>query len=165
MHFQKAIAIDPEYCAALNELGTVYLRVSRVDLAIQQFKEAVAAGPHRAGPYSNLAIAYPRQSLYDDAERSARRAIDLDRGNAHSHLVLGIALVLQKKFTVEAEKSLRRAAPDFPLAEFWLGVGQIARGDIPSAKDQLKAYLARGPRAGADLAKSLMEQMAAVANE
>jgi tetratricopeptide (TPR) repeat protein len=35
--FQKAIAIDPDFCEALNDLGKSYLEIDQLDLAIEQF--------------------------------------------------------------------------------------------------------------------------------
>ena len=64
------------------------------------FQKAIAVDPHRAKPYSNLALAYLRKDQYrGDAERAARYALDLDRTGAYGHLTLGMSLVLQEKFT------------------------------------------------------------------
>jgi tetratricopeptide (TPR) repeat protein len=112
--FRKAIAIDPEFCAALNDLGASYLETDQIDLAIEQFNKAVAIDPHAPKPYANLAIAYLGMGEYADAERAARRVIDLDRAGTHGHLALGVSLVLQNKYT-----PLRRAVN--------YRVGQIAR--------------------------------------
>ena len=162
-HYKKAIAIDPEFCAAINNLGSAYLRVNGTDLAIEQFNKAIAVDPHAAMPYSNLAIAYLRQDKYSDAERTARRALDLNRAGVHSRLVLGISLVLQKKFTAEAEQSLTRAASDYPRANFWLAVGHLLRGDIATAKDYLKMCLASGEKTSMNKAKALLQDLDLVA--
>jgi tetratricopeptide (TPR) repeat protein len=84
-YYQKAIAIDPEFCAALNDLGTAYLQTDQLDLAIEQFNKAIVVDAHAAKPNSDLAIAYLRQDRYANAERAARRALDLDRVSTHGH--------------------------------------------------------------------------------
>ena len=99
------------------------------------------------------------QDQYSDAERTARRALNLDRTGTHDRLVLGVSLVLQKKFTAEAEHSLRSAAADFPHANFWLATGLLLRGDVASAKDQIKMYLASGEKTGMDRAKALSQEL------
>lgn len=162
-YYKKAIAIDPEFSAAINNLGSIYLRVNGTDLAIEQFNKAIAVDPHAATPYSNLAIAYLRQDQYSDAERTARQAVDLNRASLHSRLVLGISLVLQKKFTAEAEQNLTRAASDYPRANFWLAVGHLLREDIATAKDHLKTCLASGEKTSMDKAKSLLQELDMVA--
>jgi tetratricopeptide (TPR) repeat protein len=162
-YYKKAIAIDPGFSTAINNLGSTYLRVNGTDLAIEQFNKAIAVDPHAATPYSNLAIAYLRQDQYSDAERTARRALDLNRAGVHSRLVLGISLVLQKKFTAEAEQNLTRAASDYPRANVWLAVGHLLRGDIATAKDHLKMCLASGEKTSMDKAKALLKELDMVA--
>jgi len=129
------------------------------EAAIKYFKKAIAVDPHAAVAYFNLAIAYLRQDQYSDAERTARRALDLDRAGTHGRLVLGVSLVMQKKFTAEAEQSLRKAAADFPRGNLWLAMVLFVRGDISTAKDHLKIYLASGEKVGTDMAKALLQQL------
>jgi tetratricopeptide (TPR) repeat protein len=159
VYFQKAIAIDPEFSAAFNDLGTTYLQTDQLDLAIEQFNKAIAADPYGATPYSNLPLAYLRTEQYNDAERAARRALELDRTGTHGHLTLGMSLVLQAKFTAEMERSLEKAALDYPSANFWLGIGLLTKGDIDNAKVRLTVYLARGEKLGREMARSLMQQL------
>jgi len=161
-HLETAIAIDPDFSAALNDLGTSYIMLRRVDSAIEQLTKAIAVDPHAAMPHSNLALAYLQKHQYAEAERLARRAVALDQTWAHGMLILGISLVLDGKFTTEAELSLTIAADQFALANFWLAVGRFAKGDFPAAKDRLRAYLACGDKRDIDLfaaAKSLLERL------
>src|SRR5262249_40601542 len=144
--------IDPEFCAARNNLGATYLHLKRIGLAIEQFNKAVAVDPHLATPYSYLAAAYLMQEKFADAERAARQEVDLDRAGTTGRLMLGLSLVLQKKFTLEAERSLKKAATDFPQASLLLAPVLAAGGQIEFAKDQLQRYLASGDRSGAGLA-------------
>ena len=67
--FQKAIAIDPDFCEALNDLGKSYLEIDQLDLAIEQFKRASVVDSHAAGPQSNLAVALLRDNQYAEAGR------------------------------------------------------------------------------------------------
>ena len=164
-YFRKAIAVDPEFCAAFNGLGTVYLRWNKLELAVEQFNNAIFVDPHAATPYSNLALAYIMQTYYADAERAARRAIDLNRTAAHGLLMLGVSLVLQGKFTPEADRALTRAADDFPEAKVWRAVWLVGRGDLASARDQLKAYIAHTGEAGAHIATALLQRLESAASD
>lgn len=161
-HLEKAIQIDPEFCAARNDLGANYLFTNHVDLAIEQFNKTIAVDPHAARPYSNLAVAFLMQNRLGDAERAARQEMDLDRAGTRGRLALGISLVLQKKFTPEAEQSLRRAAVDFPQARLMLARVLAAHGKIESARAQLQRYLASGERSSVEVAKDWMRQLDAV---
>jgi Flp pilus assembly protein TadD len=161
-HLQKAIQIDPEFCAARNDLGANYLFTHHVDLAIEQFNKTIAIDPHAAMPYSNLAVAFLMQNRLADAERAARQEVNLDRGGTRGRLMLGISLVLQQKFTPEAEQSLRKAAADFPQASLMLARVLAAHGEIESARAQLQRYLTSGERSGVEIAKDWMRQLIAV---
>jgi tetratricopeptide (TPR) repeat protein len=158
-HFQNAVFVDPEFSAALNDLGTTYLQLSKIDLAIQQFSKAIVVDLRAALPCSNLAIAYLRQKQYRDAERTARRAVDLDRAGTHSLLVLGVALVLENRFTGEAERILTKASVEFNFAHFWLGLGLIQKGNIAGGRDELKAYLARADGHGLEIANHVLHRL------
>jgi tetratricopeptide (TPR) repeat protein len=158
-YFKKAIAVDPEFCAAINDLGTTYLRLDRTDLAVEQFQQAIAVDPHAAEPHSNMALGYLMQNEYADAQRAARRAIDLDRGGAHGPLVLGVSLVLEGKFTAEAERSLTRAAADYEVAKLWRAVWLLGIGEIVDARDQLRTYIAQGEKPGVKFATELLQQL------
>jgi tetratricopeptide (TPR) repeat protein len=125
--FKKAIVIDPEFSDAINALGTMYLHQGYIGPAIEEFTRAIAVDPHAPAAYYNLAIAYLRQGRYIDGERAARRVVDLDRVGIHGPLVLGISLVLQKKFTAEAEENLRRVVSDFAPATLWLAMIRFVR--------------------------------------
>src|SRR4051795_4941945 len=100
-HFQNAISLDPEFSAAINDLGITYLELDKTDLAIEQFSRAIIVDPRAVLPCSNLAIAYLRQTRYREAERTARRAVDIDRASTHGPLVLGVSMVLGDRFNGE----------------------------------------------------------------
>jgi tetratricopeptide (TPR) repeat protein len=164
-YFKKAITLDSEFCEAINSLGVTYLRLNSVELATEQFTSALVIDPHALAPYSNLALAYLRQGRFTDGERTARRAVDVGRGDAYSHLILGIALVLQGHFTAAARRSLTRASGEYALGNFWLAVGLMETGDFASAKDQLKIYLANAPTVGTEIARTLMQEIESIAQE
>ena len=156
--FKKAVVIDPEFSSAITVLGTLYLHQGNIAPAIEEFAKAIAVDPHAPAPYYNLAIVYLRQGRYSDGERAARRVVDLDRVGTHGPLILGISLVLQKKFTAEAEENLRRAVSDFAPATLWLAMVRFERGDIADARSQLETYLRTGEKSGVAIAKGLMQQ-------
>jgi tetratricopeptide (TPR) repeat protein len=158
-HYQKAIAADPEFLAAINNLGVTYFDLNRVDVAIEQFTKAIAVDPHAAAPQINLALVHFRQGRFADAERAARRAVDLDHVNRYAQLVLGVSTIMKGNFTAEAERSLTQAAPEYTIAKVWLAIGLSARGDLANARDHLRAYLAKTGPAGSDFAIDLLQEI------
>jgi Flp pilus assembly protein TadD len=158
-YFNKAIATDPEYCSALNDLGAAYFRLGKWDPAVEQFTKAIAVDPHAAMPRMNLATAYIRQGLFADAERTARYAITLDRVGSYGRVLLGAALVLQGRFTEEAERSLSNASGEYVVAKLFLAVGQIGRGDVARAADLLRTYISQAHITGSNFATRLLRQL------
>jgi tetratricopeptide (TPR) repeat protein len=158
-HYQKAIAADPEFLAAINNLGITYLDLNRVDVAIEQFTKAIAMDPHSAPPHVNLAIAYLRQGRFADAERAARRAVDLDRVNRYGRLILGVSSIMNGNFTTEAERSLTQAAQEYTVAKAWLAIGLAAKGDIANARDHLRTYVSEVGNASSNLAINLLKEI------
>lgn len=99
---------------------------------------------------------------YAEAEHMARRAVSLDQSSASGMFVLGVSLVLGRKFTPEAESNLKRAADEIAQASFWLAVGLIGKGDLKTARDQLRTYLATGDKTANDSAQTLLQRLEVV---
>jgi tetratricopeptide (TPR) repeat protein len=158
-HLKKAVAIDPEYSDALNNLGVNFIYTNRAQLAIEQFNRLIAIDSHAPWPYYNLAVAFLMQNKLTDAERAARHGLKVDATDTRGGLILGFSLVLQKKFTLEAEQNLRKAAAHFPKACLLLAPVLAAKGQIEPAKQQLRLYLASGDRSAVNLASDWLQQL------
>jgi tetratricopeptide (TPR) repeat protein len=158
-HYQKAIAADPEFLAAINNLAAINLDLNRVDVAIEEFIKAIAVDPHASRPQINLALAYLRKGLFADAERAARRAVDLDRVGRYGRLVLGVSSIMKGNFTAEAERSLTQAAQQYNVAKVWLAIGLAARGDIANARDHLRRYVAETGNGKSNFAINLLHEI------
>jgi len=52
---EKAIALDPDYAEAHNDLGVAYIRLGRNPEAASEFRRAIALLPGESIPHSNLA--------------------------------------------------------------------------------------------------------------
>jgi tetratricopeptide (TPR) repeat protein len=157
--FKRAILADPEFQAAINNLGVLYIRSNSLELAVEQFTKAISIDPHAAPPYLNLAVVYLRQGQYVEAERVARRAVDLARGDPNPLLVLGVSLVLEQRFTRETEGILIKAAASRPVAALWLALGLLQRGDLAAAREHLKRYISQNESVGAVLAADLIRKI------
>ena len=161
-HLTKAVKIDPEFAMARNDLAAYYLFEGKTDRAIKQLNAAIAIDPHSPMPYSNLAVAYMIENKIDAAENAARQLVELDRTGTRSHLLLGMSLVMQDKFTPEAESNLLSAEADFPQASLLLARLFAAQGRIENARQRINRYLASGEPDGAPLAHRWMKKLNAV---
>jgi tetratricopeptide (TPR) repeat protein len=152
-HLNQAIAIDPQFWAAVNDLGSVYFYLNKLDLAIPQFQKVIDMSPDQAIGYANLANAYLHKGDPADAERVAREEIKVDHASTLGHLLLGASMLVQKRFTDEAQRNLEMAVREFPQARLMLAVGFVESVRLDRAKEELNRYLPDGNPAGIALAK------------
>jgi len=145
-HLQKAVALDPQYMEAHNSLGVCYIATGQYSGALAEFQKALEMDPHNSGLQSNVAAALLGLHEPADAERAARRSVDLNGASARAHYLLALAMLEQGRFTPEVEKHLRDAAPDVPRAHFVLGMILIDTGRLEGGAAELRFYLASKPQ-------------------
>jgi tetratricopeptide (TPR) repeat protein len=107
-YLKKAIAEEPNYFEAYNNLGVQYQKLKRWEEAIEAFSKAIATRDHSAKPHINLGIIYLNLNQPDSAIQQYRRALELDMNSVPAHLGLGQAL-LQKKDYSAVEEHLETA--------------------------------------------------------
>lgn len=57
-HLRRALAIDPDYMEAHNDLGCGYMKQGAYELAVSEFQRAVKLDPGAARPKENLGLAW-----------------------------------------------------------------------------------------------------------
>lgn len=124
LHFERALALDPDYVRALVELGAAYTQ----------------KGDYLAAP-----------ELYDRATALIRRALELRPMLPRAWRELGKTQVAQGMIDAGLE-SLRRAlslAPDDPVILAGIGRGYfIGTADFPRAAEMYARAVERNPQAG-----------------
>lgn len=104
---KRAIEIFPSYYAALDRLGTEYVKGQEYDPAIPILMRAIEVNPR--GYSSWYALGLAQYNLRQTAAiESLRRCVTLNPGSVNSHLWLGIALRQTRKLD-EAETHLKKA--------------------------------------------------------
>ncbi len=99
-HLEKAVALDPEFMEALNNLGTKYIRMRRPAEAAVLFQRATAMDPTLPQLHVNLAVALLHLRRPAEAEQEVRKALAVTGqpdGNPVAKKVLGISLAAQGK--------------------------------------------------------------------
>ncbi len=77
-HFRKAIALDPGYMEAHNNLATRLMVAKRFNEGLLELRIAEALDPASCPVHSNLAFAYLKMGNLKEAEKEAKLAIALD---------------------------------------------------------------------------------------
>jgi tetratricopeptide (TPR) repeat protein len=156
-HFQKALQIDPEFVEAANDIGVTYADLNRPADAQAAFEKTIKIDPQYWSGYFNLAIIDLAGGHFADAERAARSAMDLNRAGSRTRVVLGMALVIQDKFSDEAINLLESTGEEYPQAHLFLARALAGKGKKDMARKQIQLFL-RSPQTKDEPAKTLAER-------
>jgi type IV pilus assembly protein PilF len=163
-YFKKALALEPKFPEAWNNLGTLYLILKEWDKAIPCFKRATGTltykTPHFA--YNNLGLAYYHAGDYQKAIESYREALSLAPDYSLCWDNLGVAFEATGKRTAakEAFEKAIRYAPQFPNPHFHLGKLYLKQNEVKKAQKELEETIRlapEGPFAGE--AKALLSKI------
>jgi len=135
-HLKQAVALQPTFGLAQNELGMVYLKQGDFASAVASFIEAEKNLPKFASPFLNHGIALVQQKKFTEARSPLQDALKRDSKLAAAHLYLGIAAIGLKELD-NAEKELLAAAKtggdSVARAHYYLGGIYLARKDNKKA--------------------------------
>ncbi len=77
IHFERAVALDPDYPDALNNLSTMYNNFGRKDEALALLQRVIELSPGHLQARFNLAIRYYEMGMTGDASREYMTIIQL----------------------------------------------------------------------------------------
>ena len=147
IHFRKALAIQPDYGEAHNNLGSALHQKGQVEEAIVHFKEALAINPGDAGAHCNLGNTLLQNGQVDEAITNFQQALTIQPEYALAHSGLGNAL-LQNGQVDEAIAHLQKTLaiePGYAIARNRLGYALLQKGQVEEAIVQLQKALAIQP--------------------
>ncbi len=141
-HLERAVAIDPDFSEAQNNLGARYAAAGEYQRAAQAFAEARRADPASAMAITNLGLMYVHLGRNEEAEAAARAALRLNPQSTRAYYLLGLALGNLDRKPAEALSSLEKAAPEFPRALLASARIHARMGNRALAAEALRQYLA-----------------------
>ena len=124
--------VEPSLPSVHTLLGTVLLRLGRLDSAGQSFQKAVQQNPSDAIAYDGLAAIHVRRGEFEDAANFALESLEHDMQLFGAHYHLGLALANLDRpheaitaLETSAKTNINRAAP-----YYWLSrIAQKQLGD------------------------------------
>ncbi len=122
-HFEKAIAIYPQYHDAYGQLGLVYYRAKNPEKAIENYNLALKYRPDFAVVYSNMGIIYFEAGDINKAKELYEKSVSLNPKLVDPLRNLGAVNAMQKNFS-EAIRYFKMAyelAPNDPTINRYLG--------------------------------------------
>jgi tetratricopeptide (TPR) repeat protein len=142
VHYQRALALDPNYSAALNNLGTALRASDRVDEAIAAYGNALAKDHDPVTVLINLGNARMAQGNADAAIEAFREAARIDPKSSRAVHSLANALFDRGTFALEMGRYADAAAalqeslrlrPDAAETHNNLGIALASQGRVHDA--------------------------------
>jgi tetratricopeptide (TPR) repeat protein len=115
--YREAVALDPLYFEAWNNLALELQAAGKSDEAEQVFRRLMQSNPEHVLVFTNLATLLSGQKRYADAETVARAAMKLHGYSFKANLVLGTVLVSEGRWSDEAKTKLEYAQVKYPEAK------------------------------------------------
>lgn len=115
--YREAVALDPLYFEAWNNLALELQTAGRVDEAERVFRRLMQSNPEHVLAFTNLAALLTSQKRYADAEAVARQAMKLHSYSFKANLVLGTVLISEGKWSDEAKTKLEYAGVRYAEAK------------------------------------------------
>lgn len=137
---ERAVALYPNYFRALNDLGVLYMKTEKLNMAAQMFERAIKIGPHVYYPRLNLAVINTRRARYQEAVTQLEQLHKENPSLAEVRVALGDALMAMNRLD-EAEIHLRAALSDAKLDRGAAGDAHYKLGMLFNRKQQYEAAI------------------------
>jgi len=137
--YRQILHLEPDNPEALHLLGVIAYQQQDYATAANLIGRALARKPNFADAHSNLGNVFREMGRVDEAEKSYRKALEVNRTFTMAHYNLGNILMNQKRFN-EASQSFDRAIDANPrLAEAYINRG-IALKELGRLKEAETSY-------------------------
>ncbi len=90
--YEKAIAINPKYADAYNNLGSIFSDLFEYDAAQNTLNEAIKLKPEFAYAHNNLGLVYQDLNRFTEAIECFNKSINIDKNFAEAYNNLGNVL-------------------------------------------------------------------------
>jgi tetratricopeptide (TPR) repeat protein len=143
--FQEAVARDPEFADAYNELGAAEAGLNHFPEAAAQFQHAIDLAPEHRLALPNLSIALAKMKRFHEAGEVARRALRVVPNDGRIHYILATSLLEEHGNADEIILHLERAAATIPSAHVTAAELLAQSGRSEAAIHHLEEYLRVAP--------------------
>lgn len=144
---RAAIQLDPDNATANYFLARLLYTDNRFDESIRESQKTISLAPGFVRAYENLGLCYEGRYQQEDAERSYRKAIEIDAANEHKTewpLVDLATLLIHENRLADAKPYLVQAIainPNNTQALVQLGTFLEESGDLKAALDEYRAAI------------------------
>lgn len=147
-HFERALAISPDYPEALDGLGKIDFQEKQVAKAIERFQKAETINPDFYPPHVDLGGAYLVTGDYERALAENAKAVEMRADDSVAQSQLGQSLFRLNRYD-EALKHLEIAKQidpaSYTLPGLYMAQIHQARGENAAALAEYKEFLKLHP--------------------
>jgi tetratricopeptide (TPR) repeat protein len=157
----KAIAIDPRYAAAYNNLGVLYARMNDFVHEKEALEKAISLDDHLAPAYVNLAKLCLREKNFPQAEALLVKAATVEPKNVDSMMLLADAQFMNQHYeaAIASAREAHAAAATHPAFVHYIAARAYDKENRrEEAVSELQVFLKEeptGPRA--DYARAALQ--------
>lgn len=141
---KAALAIHPNFAAALNGLGVQYMKLGKYQAAYEAFNAGLAITPDSFILHLNCGITLFQLAKYTEAEKEFAAALLKNEASGAAHLYMARTLIALNRLD-DAVKDLKRAVEiggdDVQLAHRFLAGIYMEKGQNADAVKELELYL------------------------
>jgi Flp pilus assembly protein TadD len=140
---REGIRQSPEYWAAYNTLGVVYLRHGNPELAEPVFRRVLQSDPSNTRALANLALTLGRLGRDADAAAVDRQLARVEGDAPFHNFTAGLAAMEAGDFKGARNlfRKEARRAPEYHEFHFWLGLAELRLGNIDEARNEFSLAL------------------------
>jgi VWFA-related protein len=162
-HLSKAIEIYPEFVAAHNLLGSVYLSLGQNDHARDEFAQAISIDDHLPNLHLNLGIAQLGLKDYSAAENSLQKASSIAPLDLALLRALAYGQFANKDYPgviATAQEVHGRKHEGSGIVHYFAAGAFEAQNKLTEAQQELETLLREEPKfTGADQARQMLQEL------
>jgi TPR repeat protein len=147
-HFRRALKLYPDDYAALNDLATVYIRLTpKADSALGFLQKAIALRPELQSAWVNLAMVYHKENKLDSAILCYQKVLQINPGSMTAFFKIA-DLYFEKGDVGKAihlNEDMINKYPDLDVPYFNIGYYFILSGDTTKAIKYFEDAAQRNP--------------------
>ncbi|MBI3405747.1 MAG: tetratricopeptide repeat protein [Acidobacteria bacterium] len=160
---RKATQLEPQFAAALTEMGVLLYRRKQYREAETMFRKALEADAEAFSAALYLGMSLNHQDRFSEAVEPLRNAVRHDPANALAHFHLGIALQETGDWQGAESELLRATAGPgqvVPAGKYFLGRLYALTGEWEKSIQHLNAFVKLSPESSyVPIARELLERV------